>query len=521
MFGSKRIAQRFVESAVAAEFIERARCGCAEDSARYSKLRLLVVSVLLFCATVMPARASTITVTNTNDSGPGCLRQALMIAHDGDTINFAVTGTIALTSGGLPVNKSLTISGPGKDQLSIDGNQALLVFGIFPDKTATISGLTIRNAQSGIWNFGTLAISDCVLSGHSGAGVYNVRILTASNCVISDNSGHGLFNDHATLTVSDCVITANSYSGIYNHNSRGPSSSVEHGNDRRDANKIDGPSPGDLTIANTIISDNSEPGIYNDGGYVMILNSRLTGNSDGQGYGGAGISIGSFKTPGGVTVINSTISGNSASGGGGGIGISYGGVTLVNSTISGNSAGDAGGGISNSSGGVQVINSTISGNSAGKIGGGIASSGGVHLTNSTISGNSAGSAGGIYYVQGQYPYTNEISNTIFNAGALGENIVNNGATVTSHGYNLSSDDGGGLLIGPGDQITPTRFLVRCAITVDQRSRICRCGAALRLTQAIRVLLRPLITTSAARVFSGCSVVALMSVQLRHNRGRSA
>ena len=82
MFGSKRIAQRVVESAVSAEFIERARCGCAEDSARYSKRRLLVVSVLLFCATVMPARASTITVTNTNDSGHGSLRQALMIAHE-------------------------------------------------------------------------------------------------------------------------------------------------------------------------------------------------------------------------------------------------------------------------------------------------------------------------------------------------------------------------------------------------------------------------------------------------------
>ena len=50
------------------------------------------------------------------------------------------------------------------------------------------------------------------------------------------------------------------------------------------------------------------------------------------------------------------------------------------------------------------------------------------------------------------------SNTIFNAGALGENIVNNGATVTSHGYNLSSDDGGGLLIGPGDQINTDPLL---------------------------------------------------------------
>ena len=425
---------------------------------RIRRKQLAILSTFLFYMSALPSQAATITVTNTNDSGPDSLRQALMIAHDGDTITFAVTGTIVLTSGGLPVNKNVMISGPGNDQLSIDGNQTLLVFGIFPDKTAAISGLTIRNAQAGVWNFGTLAISDCVLSGHSSVGVYNVQILTASNCVISGNSGDGLYNDHATLSVSDCVVTANSYSGIYNYNSHGPSSSVEHGNDRRDANKIDGPSPGDVTIANTIISDNSEHAIYNNGGYVMILNSTLTGNSAGQDDGGGGISIGSFKTPGFVTVMNSTISGNSAAGGGGGIAISYGGVTLINSTISGNSAAVSGGGIWNSQGGVQLTNSTISGNSAGKIGGGIASYGGVQLSNSTISGNSAGSAGGIYYAQGS-PYSpNEISNTIFNAGALGENIVNNGATVTSHGYNLTSDDGGGVLTGPGDQINTDPLL---------------------------------------------------------------
>jgi hypothetical protein len=416
------------------------------------------ICMAVVCAGAISAHASTLTVINTHDSGSGSLRQALRIANDGDTINFAVTGTITLTSGGLPVSKHLAIVGPGADQLSIDGNQTILVFGVFNGNAATISGLTVRNAQFGVLNEGTLTVSNSAVSGNSEVGLFNEGVLTVSNCVISDNSGDGLYNGHATLSVSDCVITANSYSGIYNYNSHGPSLSVEHGIDRRDANKIDGPSPGDVTIANTIISDNSEHGIYNDGGYVMILNSTLTGNSAGQDSEGGGISIGSFKTPGGVTVINSTISANSASGEGGGIGISWGGVILVNSTISGNSAGDAGGGISNSSGGVQVTNSTISGNSAGKIGGGIASSGGVQLTNSTISGNSAGSAGGIYYVQGQFPYTSEISNTIFNAGALGENIVNNGATVTSHGYNLSSDDGGGLLIGPGDQINTDPLL---------------------------------------------------------------
>ena len=37
-------------------------------------------------------------------------------------------------------------------------------------------------------------------------------------------------------------------------------------------------------------------------------------------------------------------------------------------------------------------------------------------------------------------------------GQFGRKIFNDGGTVTSHGYNLSSDNGGGYLTGPGDQI---------------------------------------------------------------------
>jgi hypothetical protein len=69
---------------------------------------------LLLYAVGLPAHAATITVTNTNDSGPGSLRHALANANNLDTINFAVTGTIALTSGGLQVTKN-AISGPGSN----------------------------------------------------------------------------------------------------------------------------------------------------------------------------------------------------------------------------------------------------------------------------------------------------------------------------------------------------------------------------------------------------------------------
>ena len=370
------------------------------------------------------------------------MRQALTNANDADTIVFAVTGTIGLTSGGLLIAKNITISGPGSNQLSIDGNQAMLVFGIFPGKNATISGLTIRNAEAGagVWNEqGTLTVSNCAVISNSHEGVFNDEgTLNVNNCILSDNSGAGIAAYSGITSVSNCVISGNSSGGVFND---GPHNGPSLPNDPVG-------SPGSMTIADSMISDNSGPGVSNIAGFVTVLNSTLSGNSAGQAMNGAGIMSGPlFKTPAHATIIDTTISGNSAPGFGGGIESGYWGVTIVNSTISGNSAGDSAGGVSGTF--VGIMNSTISGNSAGKIGGGIATSGSA-ITNSTISGNSAPSAGGIYYGQG--PYTSEISNTIFKAGALGENIVNNGATVISHGYNLSSDDGGGVLNGPGDQI---------------------------------------------------------------------
>jgi len=157
-------------------------------------------------------------------------------------------------------------------------------------------------------------------------------------------------------------------------------------------------------------------------------------------------------------VANSTISGNSTGSSGGGISISGSalvpGSSIVNSTISGNSAKTSGGGIGGGGGDLSIVNSTVSGNSAGTSGGGIFTSNtSLRVADSTITGNSAPSGGGIYNVGSV-----EVSNTILNAGASGENIFNDDGTITSLGYNLSSDNGGGYLTGPGDQINTDPLL---------------------------------------------------------------
>ena len=488
------------------------------------RMRFALISALLLCAMARQTGAATITVTNTNDSGPGSLRQALANANNGDTINFGVTGAISLTSGGLGITKNVTISGPGFSQLAVNGNQSSFVFGVFPQKTVNISGLRIRNAQVGIYNNeGRVSVSHCVLGDNSSTGLYNHvgASMTVSNCNISNNSGTGAYNNQGTLAVSSCVLGDNSDAGIFNSgtltvnncalngNSGGMStfSTAAVSNCTVSGNTGDGifnsgtltishcafsSNSGDgignhafssgranLTIENSNVSDNNSIGVFNSteesGAVTATIRSTTVSDNSGGGVvaqGGGVIFGGSVQ----VTITDCTVSGNSYWGGihatgiaslfitdstirgnsantpfpdgdsGGGI-YGSGPVTVENSTISGNFAVTSGGGIYG--GIIEVSNSTISGNSAGISGGGIYNTPyySLNLANSTISGNSAPSGGGIYNGASM-----GISNTILNTGASGENIFNDGGTVTSLGYNLSSDDGGGYLTGPGDQI---------------------------------------------------------------------
>ena len=265
---------------------------------------------------------------------------------------------------------------------------------------------------------------------------------------LSGNSGDGIGNHafssgRANLTIVNSNVSDNDSIGISN-------STDEFGTLT-------------VTIRSTTVSGNSAGGVVANGGGVIfggsiqvtITDCTVSGNSFWGGIHATGLTN--------LFVTDSTISGNSANAGfpdgdSGGAIYGAGTVSVENSTISGNSAATSGGGIYG--GVIEIVNSTISGNSAGTSGGGIYNFPySLNVANSTITGNSAPSGGGIY---NKRPAVGdsvvEISNTILNAGALGENILNDGGIISSLGYNLSSDDGGGYLTGPGDQINTDPLL---------------------------------------------------------------
>src|SRR5437868_13955427 len=111
---------------------------------------LLILRSLLVLAGfwALPTFAATFTVSSTDDSGAGSLREAIAKATSGDTINFSVTGTIILTTGQLFISQNpLTITGPGASVLTISGNSYSRIFDIGGGVVATISGLTLKNGN--------------------------------------------------------------------------------------------------------------------------------------------------------------------------------------------------------------------------------------------------------------------------------------------------------------------------------------------------------------------------------------
>ncbi len=185
------------------------------------------------------ALLSTLTVSNTNDSGAGSLRAAVNQANSdngGDAIVFSslfnTPRMITLTGDALMLTgtATTTITGPGANLLTINGNNISRVFEI-AGGSAAVSGLTITggNATSGagggVWNNdGDLTLTDVVISGNNvteagfnltGGGLASSGgSTTLTNCTLSHNSciansGGALSNFAGGTTLTNCTVSGN------------------------------------------------------------------------------------------------------------------------------------------------------------------------------------------------------------------------------------------------------------------------------------------------------------------------
>jgi hypothetical protein len=453
----------------------------------------------------------------------GSLRYTMTNAADDDHITFGVTGTINLT-GALPtLAHSISIEGPGPDQLTVrrDSGGDYRIFTVAADTTVSIIGLTVANGHvvsddgGGIYNAGTLTISNCTISGNTavipdfisggdGGGIYNGGTLTVSNSTLRGNSsqtttdftstpaGGGAIYSTGTLTVTSSVLSGNTTmrpgrgGAIYNTSGTVTlAGTTLSGNAAGVGGGIANTPGGTVTITDCALSDNGAidvgGGIYNFvAGTLTVTNSSLSGNS-GDG--------GGIYNNGTVTITDSTLSGNAAPGGrtGGGIyNANPGTVTVTDSTLSDNTA-FSGAGIGNNAGGtVTITGSTLSGNSAiganaiAEGGGGAIGNGGtLTVTNSTFSGNSSGGlGGGGIYNNGTLTVTNSTftGNSAFGGGFVGgaagggirsgrsvfRNTIIAGNTAPagpdfsgnlgSQGHNLIGDGAGGSGFDPTDLV---------------------------------------------------------------------
>lgn len=432
--------------------------------APWQRLLLALTLVLGALATLgpTPARAANVAVTNTNDSGGGSLRKAILDTEanaGADTILFSLPGsgpwTITL-AGPLPaITKPLTIIGPGQGQLTIQGNNTFrLVTVNAPGQAVSISGLRLTKGRAtGSYGGnlrsigGDLTLHDVALTDgtadddQGGAGAYlSNGTIALGSVLVSGNvaKGTNTFGSGAGLNVSeyqgsvsvtiDTSVIADNTSTFFR--AGGLMLSRASGVAGRTLS---------VTLANSLVSGNkAEPnsgaGIYNDHG-TLILEHSTVGDNSGQAE-GAGI----YNQGGDVTLTGSTLRGNTA--GilhGGGLHNEQGTVLLTNSTIRGNVAAHSGGGLYNDRGAVTLVGSTVSGNQA-TYGAGLYNyRGTATLLNSTVSGNSAAYAGGVENTQGtlSLAFTTVAANLAsFQTGGLGVTGSNGSPATTTIGRSI-------------------------------------------------------------------------------------
>jgi predicted outer membrane repeat protein len=461
----------------------------------------LLLIVLLFTTWQKNGLASVLIVTNTNDSGPGSLRNTIALAIDTDTIRFEPSliglgnDTIYLNTE-IAFSKQLVIKGlyNDMDTLFLSGNNVARIFNITSTSNVTLDSLMfIQGMTSG--DGGAVRFT-------SGSG------LKIKNCLFSQNtavgSGGALYTSGGGWIENSRFSENTSQTGdggaIRCFHVSGSSLTLDIHNTTLDNNTtLDGDGGAiqtsfALNIYNSTIAENSsflgkgggiacQKSIYIDSSFIInnfamnrgggiyhpsqnastfvCKNTAIDGNtSNNQGGGVCGF-FNSFY------VKNCEITNNNSGYQGGGFycGYTYLGYFsfISDSTIfSDNNAGDDGGGIySHMYGTMAILNSTFTNNSSGISGGAInffppyinSIPSWLHVTKSTFSGNTANANGAGIFLAISYDEISYVRLSTFTNNVSGQHGGGIYANLTTSVFflenstiyeNSANNEGGGL-----------------------------------------------------------------------------
>ncbi len=364
------------------------------------------VSTLAVLLLARPVAADTHTVTNTLDSGPGSLRQAVLDAVPGDVVwfdstVFSVPLTITLTSGQIEISRSLTIDGAygGVVTPTISGADTTRIFQVDAGVSVTINHMSLVNGYCGssdqchggaVYNDGALNITGSLLFGNRaayGGAIFNRGTISITQSSMMSNTAlqGSAINNYGTLDVPHSTFF---------HNGTGSLPGWGGGI----------MSYGILNIDSTIFTQNSTPnggGVYVGGGYANISNSSFISNF--AVYGG-----GIRNKYGVVSVINSAFTSNISSLGGGLA--NYYQTQVINCTFANNFSGSG-----------AIFNETI-----------------LDVTNSTVVSNTSnpGEGGGI----SNWALTVLTDTIVANNVRGGDCFTDKAASTIDGGHNLESSN---------------------------------------------------------------------------------
>ena len=331
------------------------------------------------------AEAATTTVSSLSDDGsPGTLRHAITNAAHGDTIDFSVSGTIALASDLPDIDKRLIIDGTGQS-VTVQGSTGVRSgFTLIDGADLTVRSLTFDGAD--------------LTTGTTNGRNNGAAIFAAAGSMTPITATFPI-----KLVVEDSTFTDNSAAGVTNNslNSRGGAIYL----DRVHATISNSEFDSNSALHGGLSSAAGDGGaIYADESVLLVDNSTFDNNVAGES--GGAIYVTNLLE---FTVTDSTFTSNDANGtgtsdGGGAIFIhslqngsatSISGVppVITGSYFRGNTSDSDGGAIRIQPRGIMIHNSTFYQNTAADTGGAIYAWG-AQLSHITAASNTATTRGG-------------------------------------------------------------------------------------------------------------------------------